>query len=233
MEDKKSETQQPVPYGQGWSKWKLSLLLYWTFFKIGLFTFGGGYAMLPILEREMVDKYHWTTHDELLDIYALSQCTPGVIAVNTATFMGNKVAKFPGALLATLGVVSPSIIIISIIAALFQHFADNIYVQHAMAAVRVCVTALIFTTVIRMAKKSLKWWPQYIIAIVAFLLVALLGANPVWIVLGAGLFGFFFTDLEKIGKKKTAPAVKAETKPAETDESASTDREEEDHVERS
>lgn len=210
------EEKQPVPYGEGWSKWKLSLLLYWTFFKIGLFTFGGGYAMLPILEREMVDKYHWTTHDELLDVYALSQCTPGVIAVNTATFMGNKVAKFPGALMATLGVISPSIIVISIIAALFQHFADNVYVQHAMAAVRVCVTALIFTTVFRMAKNSLNWWPQYLIAVVAFLLVALLGANPVWIVLGAGLFGFFFIDLDKIGKKKKPE--KTPVKPAETQE---------------
>lgn len=225
------EEKQPVPYGEGWSKWKLALLLYWTFFKIGLFTFGGGYAMLPMLEKELVDRYHWTSHDELLDVYALSQCTPGVIAVNTATFMGNKIAKFPGALMATLGVISPSIIIISVIAALFQHFADNVYVQHAMAAVRVCVTALIFTTVFRMAKKSLKWWPQYIIAVVAFLLVALLGANPVWIVLGAGLFGFFFMDLDKINRKKSAsPSVEQTEKPSSSE---TVTGKEDDHVDRS
>ena len=192
----------PQPYGKDWPKWKLSLLLFWTFFKIGLFTFGGGYAMLPILEREIVDKYHWSSRDELLDIYALSQCTPGVIAVNTATFIGNKVAKFPGALCATIGVVTPSILIISVIAALFQHFAKNPYVMHAMAAVRVCVVALIFTTVLRMAKKSLKNWLQYVIAAIAFLVVALFGANPVWVVLGAGLFGFFFMDPDKLNRHR-------------------------------
>ncbi len=197
------------------SLWRRVLELYGTFFKIGLFTFGGGYAMLPILDREVAQKKKWTTSEELLDIYALGQCTPGVIAVNTATFLGNKVAKFPGAVFATLGIISPSLIIISTIAALFQNFADNVYVAHAMAAVRVAVAALIFTTVIKMCKGAFCWWPQILIAVVAFAAVALLGANPVWVVLGAGLFGFFFLDVGKISKKPRAPASDKDEKTEE------------------
>ncbi|MBQ9066892.1 MAG: chromate transporter [Clostridia bacterium] len=197
------------------SLWRRLLELYGTFFKIGLFTFGGGYAMLPILDREVAQKKKWTTSEDLLDIYALGQCTPGVIAVNTATFLGNKVAKVPGAVFATLGIISPSLIIISTIAALFQNFADNVYVAHAMAAVRVAVAALIFTTVIKMCKGAFRWWPQILIAVIAFAVVALLGANPVWVVLGAGLFGFFFLDVGKISKKPRTPASDKDEKTEE------------------
>lgn len=171
---------------------KLFLEIFISFFKVGLFTFGGGYAMLPMFEKELVEKHGWTTREELLDIYALSQCTPGVIAVNTSTFMGNKIGKFGGAIAGTIGVVTPSIIIISVIAALLQNFADYPYVIHAMAGVRVAVSALVFSSVIKMIKGAIRSVPQLLIAIISFLLVAVFGTEPAFIVLGAALFGLFF-----------------------------------------
>ena len=173
-------------------RWKLALKMYAAFFQVGLFTFGGGYAMLPMLEKECVDKHAWATREELLDIFALAQCTPGVIAVNTATFLGKKQAGIPGAALATLGVITPSLIIISLIAALLKNFADLEPVRHALAAVRVAVTALIFASVYKMAKSALKHPLSYGITLVAFLLVALFGTSPVAIVLAAALIGFLF-----------------------------------------
>ena len=183
------------------TSWKakafLCLKLYLAFFKIGLFTFGGGYAMLPMLERECVEHYGWTDREELLDIFAMGQCTPGVIAVNTATFLGRKTAGFFGALLATLGVITPSIIIISILAAVLQNFADLAPVQHAMAAVRCAVTALIFASVIKMIRSSVKSAAQVVLLILAFLAVAVFGASPVVVVIAAAIYGFFFTNLSK------------------------------------
>lgn len=201
-ETQNPETQSPeaLPGGKrpAGARWKLYWQLFSAFFRIGLFTFGGGYAMLPMLERETVDRYHWTTSPELLDIFALSQCTPGVIAVNTATFLGKKIGGFWGAVFATLGVVAPSLIIISAIAAVFQNFADYPVVVHAMAAVRVAVTALIFASILKMAKSSLRSAVQVVIAILSFLAVALFGWSPVVVVLAASVYGFFFTNLSKV-----------------------------------
>ena len=186
-------------------RWKLALRMYVSFFQIGLFTFGGGYAMLPMLEKECVDKRAWTTREELLDIFALAQCTPGIIAVNTATFLGKKQAGLPGAVMATLGVITPSLIIISLIAALLKNFADLAPVQHALAAVRAAVTALIFASVYKMGKSALKNPLSWVITIVSFLLVALFGASPVAIVVAAALIGFlFFGGLNKSGKESDA-----------------------------
>lgn len=183
-------------------RWKLALRMYVSFFQIGLFTFGGGYAMLPMLEKECVDKHAWTTQEELLDIFALAQCTPGIIAVNTATFLGKKQAGLPGAVLATLGVITPSLIIISLIAALLKNFADLAPVQHALAGVRAAVTALIFASVYKMGKSALKHPLSWVIALAAFLLVALFGASPVAIVVAAALAGFlFFGGLRRSGKE--------------------------------
>lgn len=186
-------------------RWKLALKMYAAFFQVGLFTFGGGYAMLPMLEKECVDKHAWTTQEELLDIFALAQCTPGIIAVNTATFLGKKQAGLPGAVMATLGVITPSLLIISLIAALLTNFADLAPVQHALVAVRAAVTALIFASVYKMGKSALKHPLSYVIAIVAFLLVALFGASPVAIVVAAALIGFlFFGGLSRTGKEDDA-----------------------------
>lgn len=133
---------------------KLLFDLFLTFAKIGGFTFGGGYAMLPILQREVVENKHWAEDDELMDYYAIGQCTPGVIAVNVATFIGYKLAGIPGGMFATLGVVTPSVIIITLIAAFLRNFADLPVVIHAFNGVRVCVCILILNAVMKLGKKS-------------------------------------------------------------------------------
>ena len=166
--------------------------LFAAFFRIGLFTIGGGYAMLPLMEKEAVEKNSWVTHEEMLDIYTLSQCTPGVIAVNTATFIGRKTKGFFGAAFATLGVIAPSLIIISLIAAFFTNFSDNIYVIHAFSGIRVAVAALMLSFVIKIAKSGIKNSAQIGILIAAFVTVAFLDVSPVIVIIVSGLFGFFF-----------------------------------------
>ncbi|MBQ8305679.1 MAG: chromate transporter [Blautia sp.] len=128
--------------------------LYWTFFRIGLITFGGGYAMLPILERELVDKRHWTTMDELRDYFSIGQCTPGVIAMNVSTFIGEKRDGVRGALAATTGFLTGPVTLILIIAAFLTNFAEIEVIQHAFAGIRVCVCVLIIQAVLRLWKKS-------------------------------------------------------------------------------
>lgn len=130
--------------------------LFWTFCKIGALTFGGGYAMLPLIQREIVENKKWSTEKEILDYYAVGQCTPGVIAVNTATFIGYKLRGIIGGIVATLGVIFPSIVIILIIATFLQNFADLAIVQSAFAGIRVAVVALIITTVVKLIKSSIK-----------------------------------------------------------------------------
>jgi len=125
-----------------------------TFAKVGVMTFGGGYAMLPILQREVVDKQGWATEEELMDYYAIGQCTPGVIAVNTATFIGMKYSGLAGAVTATLGVVFPSLVIITAIAGILTQFSHLVWVQDAFAAIRVCVCVLIFNAVRKLWKKA-------------------------------------------------------------------------------
>ena len=129
--------------------------LFLTFARIGGFTFGGGYAMLPMLQKEVVEARHWATEDELMDYYAIGQCTPGIIAVNTATFIGYKQRGILGGIAATLGVIAPSMVIITVIAAFIKGFADIPAVAHAFAGIRACVCVLIFNAVVRLGKKSL------------------------------------------------------------------------------
>ena len=129
--------------------------MFLTFAKIGGFTFGGGYAMLPILQRDVVEKKQWATGEELMDYYAIGQCTPGIIAINTATFIGYKKKGLLGALAATIGVVFPSVIIIMLIAAFVQAFSSIEWVQHALSGIRVCVCILVFDAVLKLAKKAL------------------------------------------------------------------------------
>ena len=119
--------------------------LFFTFCRIGGLTFGGGYAMLPMIQKEIVEEKKWATEEEVLDYYAVGQCTPGIIAVNTATFIGYKVQGIIGAIVATLGVVFPSLIIITIIAALLKNFASYAIIQHAFSGIRVVVIALIIS----------------------------------------------------------------------------------------
>ncbi len=130
--------------------------LFLTFAKVGVCTFGGGYAMLPILQREVVEKKGWATDEELTDYFAVGQCTPGIIAVNTATFIGYKYRGIPGGVLATLGVVFPSLIIITVIAAFLSNFAGIPVVQHALAGINAAVVALIASSVLKLGKSTLK-----------------------------------------------------------------------------
>lgn len=130
------------------------LTLFWTFARIGGLTFGGGYAMLPMLQREIVERHGWATEEELADYYAVGQCTPGVIAVNTATFIGYKQRGVLGGIAATLGVVFPSLVIITILAACLQNFAEYPIVQDAFAGISVCVCVLILRAVLKLWKKS-------------------------------------------------------------------------------
>ena len=132
------------------------MILYTLFFRMGAVTFGGGYAMLPILRREIVQNHKWMDEETIMDYYALSQGLPGIIAVNVSVFIGYKQRKVPGAVAAALGMVSPCIVIISIIAFFLSNFQDNVYVQHALAGISVCVAALILDAVISMWKKGVK-----------------------------------------------------------------------------
>lgn len=148
--------------------------LFWSFFKIGGLTFGGGLTMLPMLEHELVKKRSWISEDDLLDCYAIGQCTPGIIAINTATFVGYKKEGVIGGIFATLGMVCPSLIIITLIASVLNAFMDNVIFQHALNGIRAVVCALLLNTVINLGKKSLKtkfsWFIFAIILLVAFFL---------------------------------------------------------------
>lgn len=144
--------------------------LFLTFAKVGVCTFGGGYAMLPILQREVVEKKGWATEEDLADYYAVGQCTPGVIAVNTATFVGSKLKGVAGGVTATLGVVFPSVVIITIIAAFLQNFMDIPWVVHAFAGIRAGVCALILSSILKLRKTTLVDAPTLIVFIGALVL---------------------------------------------------------------
>jgi chromate transporter len=144
--------------------------LFLTFARVGVCTFGGGYAMLPILQREVVEKKGWATDEELTDYFAIGQCTPGVIAVNTATFIGGKYKGNRGGVIATLGLVFPSLVIISIIAAFLKNFAEFPLVQHAFAGIRACVCVLILNSVLKLRKSTVIDGPTTVIFLVALVL---------------------------------------------------------------
>lgn len=165
------------------------LTLFLTFAKVGVMTFGGGYAMLPILQREVVENKGWATDEELTDYFAIGQCTPGVIAVNTATFIGRKQKGIWGGVSATLGVVFPSLIIISILAGLITSFAHLTWVQHAFAGIRVCVCVLIFNAVVKLWKSAVKDAAGWFVFITVLGVSLFTGASPVICVLAAAVFG--------------------------------------------
>lgn len=163
--------------------------LFTVFARIGAVTFGGGYAMLPILQAEVVEKYHWAEEAELADYFAIGQCTPGVIAVNTATFIGAKRKGTIGGIVATLGVIAPSIIIITVIAACLANFASFQPVKDAFAGIRVGVCVLIFNAVRKLAKGALVdklTWALFFIIMVVNLLSNI---SPAWLVVAAGIVG--------------------------------------------
>ena len=163
--------------------------LFLTFAKVGAMTFGGGYAMLPILQREVVEKKGWATEAELADYFAIGQCTPGIIAVNTATFIGRNVAGFWGSLMATLGVVFPSVVIISLLASVITAFADLAIVKHAFAGIRVCVCVLIFNAVLKLGKQAVIDKPTAVIAALVTIGAFFTDLSPVVFVVLAAIAG--------------------------------------------
>lgn len=163
--------------------------LYAAFFRIGGLTFGGGLTMLPMLKHELVEKKNWVTEDELLDYYAVGQCTPGIIAVNTATFVGYKRKGIIGGIFSTLGMVSPSLIIVSILALFLEQWMSNVWVNHAVNGIKIVVCALMLNTVITMAQKTVANLLCGCIAIAAFLLALFTPVPTVLIVIVAGIIG--------------------------------------------
>ena len=174
------------------------LQLYWAFFRIGGLTFGGGLTMLPMLKYELVEKKEWVSEEQLLDCYAIGQCTPGIIAVNTATYVGYLRKGVMGGIFSTLGMVSPSLVIITMIALCLRSFMDNVWLQHALMGVRGVVCALMLNTVISLAKKSLVSPACYAICVAAFALALFSGMPTVIIVIIAGLCGVL---IKKMGGK--------------------------------
>lgn len=177
---------------------KILLDLFLAFFRIGLFTIGGGYAMLPMLRREAVENYGWISEDELLDCYALGQCVPGVIATNAGTYVGYKAAGIPGAAAAAIGVVTPSFFIILIIAKLLKSAMTMPMVIHAFSGIRAAVAALVLTALISLFKNGVKNKLQFFVFAAAFVLAAVFDISPVVVVISAVILGIL---LEALGVK--------------------------------
>lgn len=176
------------------SLWKLFVV----FARIGGVTFGGGMAMLPILQSDIVERYHWATEEELTDYYAVGQCTPGIIAVNVATFIGYKERGIIGGIVATLGVVFPSLVIISILAAGLANLADYPAVKDAFAGIRVCVCILIFNAVSKLARSAIVDWLTIGVFLVVLGINLFTDVSPVMLVIFAGMVGLW----GKLGLKK-------------------------------
>lgn len=171
--------------------------LYSSFFRIGILTFGGGYAMLPMIEKEVVDKHKWATIEEIMDYFAISQCTPGVIAVNSATFIGYRTGGILGGIVATIGVVTPSVIIISLVATVLQSFYDNKYVKSAFQGIGVAVCAILVQAILKIGKSGIKDFVTGAIAILAFILSAFFNVPTIAIIIGAGFAGILYKVLKE------------------------------------
>ena len=177
------------------------LSLYTTFFRIGILTFGGGLTMLPLLKYELVETKKWITEEKLLDCYAIGQCTPGIIAVNTATYVGYLRKGILGGIVGTLGMISPSIVIITAVAMFLRSFMESAIIQHALMGIRGAVCALMLNTVISLAKKSLISIPNVVICIVALVLALFTKVPTIVIIIAAGITGVII-DKVKGGKAK-------------------------------
>ena len=175
--------------------------LYIAFFRVGGLTFGGGLAMLPMLKHELIEKRNWVTEEEILDYYAIGQCTPGIIAVNTATFVGFKRRGVIGAVFSTLGMISPSVIIITIIAMFMQQIMSNQIVIHALNGIKVVICALLLNTVITLGKKSMTNKTTTAIAVITFALAMFTPVPTVLIVIFAASFGIIMHKTGRLENK--------------------------------
>lgn len=173
------------------------LILFTTFFRIGAFTFGGGYAMLPLIQKEVVERHKWATKEEILDYYAVGQCTPGVIAVNVATFIGYYEKGILGAIIATAGVVSPSLIIIMLIASLLQSFAHYPVVQHALAGIQIAVCILMLNAILTLSKNGIRDFYSLLIFLIVLLLAFFSNFSTVILIVLASISGIVIKKLKK------------------------------------
>ena len=178
-------------------KIKNLLNLYFSFAKIGTFTIGGGLAMMPMMQAELIEKRKWITDEELIDYYAVGQSTPGIMAVNVATFVGYKQMGIIGGIFATLGMVTPSLVIIMILAGLINSINDYPVVKKALKGINVAVAALLTSTIINFMKKTIKKFTNAIFMLISFLLVFVLKLPSFWIILFALLIGVVLTYKEK------------------------------------
>ena len=177
----------------------LLLEIFVTFCRVGAFTFGGGLAMLPLFEKEVIEKKGWVTQEDILDIYAISQSLPGVIAVNASTFIGYRLAGVPGAAAAVAGMMAPSLLVIIAIASIFVQFRENYYVAKAFRGVRAAVTALIFLAAYRIGRATLKEAFSWIVAVTAFLVIFLTNIHVIYVILAGALLGIVVSKLRTGG----------------------------------
>ncbi len=180
------------------------LQLFWAFIKVGGLTFGGGYAMLPILQRDIVEHYKWATDEEVMDYYAMAQCLPGIIMVNTSVFIGRHRKGTIGGLVTGFASALPSLVIITIIAAFLTAFAEYAIVQNAFAGIRACVVVLIVNAVIKLWKSAMVDWKSIVIIFLpVFVLSAFTSASPILLVVAAAVAGIVITVIsDKAGKNK-------------------------------
>ena len=182
---------------------KKKLLLFWTFFKIGAFTFGGGYAMLPLIEREIVEKKEWLSQDEMVDIFAISQSFPGAIAVNSAIFIGKKICGYAGALLALLGTILPSFVVITVVAIIFEHISDISIIKAAFKGISSAVVALLIVAAVRVGKTAIRDKTGILIFIIALVLLLIIKIHPVYVVIIGILSGLliYFIKISNVKNK--------------------------------
>lgn len=183
---------------------KKSLRLFTVFFRIGMFTFGGGYAMIPYIEKEIVEKNKWIESEDIIDIFAVVQSLPGVIAVNSSTFVGYRVSGLAGAFTATLGVILPSYLIITIIALFFYNFRNYPYVNEAFYGIQAGVAALMCHVVYKLGKKSIRSVLSIALALAAFLALVIFGAPAIGVILIAGIIGLVVTIFHKTKNNREA-----------------------------
>lgn len=184
------------------NKFKKALLVFWSFFKIGLFTFGGGYAMISVISAELVERRKWITQEDMTDMLIISEMTPGAIAVNSATFVGYRVAGVLGGILGTLGVVLPSLIIITVLS-FFVHYLEEIaWLAAAFKGIQAVVVVLIVNAMVKFFKQLDKNWQSYLIAAAALIVTLLTDFNVIFLILAGGIYGIVYTLARDARKKK-------------------------------
>ncbi len=178
--------------------------IFWIFFKIGALTLGGGLAMIPIIQREVVDKQGWMDDKQIVDVFAISQSLPGVIAINSSIFLGYRIGGLAGSIVAAAGVLLPSLLIILTIFFLFPAFASNVYLQKAFAGARAGFAAIISVAVFKLAKPSVTDAAGVLIAVLAFAAITFFSADIMIVITASGLCGFVYYSVKERLKRKSA-----------------------------